>query len=296
MRFENNQEIKWYQQKDFKDNITSEFSQKFIDGANIDDGFARYEYDENYDMFYFNVPEDLKDMSKSGLANIGFYISKMSVICVYNYWAENKPDLIQSLISACIAKKFSNRKIILAIMDHVTKDDGKILGKLEDCIAALEDRVMRSNDAEIKENIHEISDIKQTLMPLKQMYEQLIDALEDLMEDENDIYTESEIKYCVRIYNRVERLYKTVINLRDYVTQTREAYQAQIDISLNNTMKTFTVITAIFLPLTFIAGWYGMNFEFMPEFTWKYGYIAVIALSIIVVTGCFIIFKKRKWF
>ena len=296
MQLENNQEIKWYRHKNLKESLSSELSQKFTDGANIDDGYARYEYDENYDMFYFNVPDDLKDMSKSGLCNLGFYISVTSVVCVYDYWDEDKPDIVKSLILTGISRKFSNRKIILSIMDHITKDDGKILGKLEDCIAALEDRVIRSNDAEIKENIHEISAIKQTLQPLKQLYEQLMDSLEDLMEDENDIYAESEIKYCARIYNRIERLYKTVINLRDYVTQTREAYQAQIDISLNNTMKTFTVITAIFLPLTFIAGWYGMNFEFMPEFTWKYGYITVIALSVITVVGCLILFKKRKWF
>ena len=138
--------------------------------------------------------------------------------------------------------------------------------------------------------------MKQTLLPLKQMYEQLIDALEDLMEDENDIYTEIEIKYCTRIYSRIERLYKTVINLREYVSQTREAYQAQMDITLNVTMKTFTVITAIFLPLTFIAGWYGMNFKYLPEISWKYGYLGVTILSVIIVVGCLIIFKKKKWF
>ena len=296
MHFEDNQEIKWYKLKNLKDSLASEFSQKFMDGANVDDGFARYEYDDNYDMFYFNVPEGLKDMAKSGLAHLGFYISKTNVICVYDYWDDDKPDIVKSLIASGISKKFSNRKIILSILDHITKDDGKLLGKLEDCIAALEDSVIHSKDSEVKENIHGISDMKQTLLPLKQMYEQLIDALEDLMEDENDIYTEVEIKYCTRIYSRIERLYKTVINLRENVSQTREAYQAQMDISLNVTMKTFTVITAIFLPLTFIAGWYGMNFKFMPELSSKFGYIGVTVLSVIIVIGCLIIFKKRKWF
>ena len=296
MHFESNQEIKWFQHKELEGHISAESYQRFMDGANIDDGFARYENHDSFDMFYFNVPEDLRDMSKSGIMNLGFYISKTDVVCVYTYWDNEKQDILESLISNGISKSFSGRKILLSIIDHITKDDGKLLGNLEDCIAALEDRVMKSNDAEIKENIHEISDIKQNLLPLKQIYEQLMDALEDLMEDENELYNEAEIKQCTRIYSRVERLYKTVINLRDYVTQTREAYQAQIDISLNNIMKIFTVISAVFLPLTFVAGWYGMNFESMPEFSWESGYLFVIGLTVLIVVGCVILFKKKKWF
>lgn len=91
-------------------------------------------------------------------------------------------------------------------------------------------------------------------------------------------------------------MYKTVINLRDYVSQVREAYQAQIDIGLNKIMKVFTVISAVFLPLTFLVGWYGMNFESMPEFSWKYGYIFAIGLTLLIIVVCLVIFKRKKWF
>ena len=297
MYFKNNQEIKWFQHKDLKSFVSYESSQILTDSANADVGYAGYENHDSFDIFYFNIPEDLRDMSKSRIANLGFYISRTEVICAYTFWDEEKQDIIESIVSTGISKNFSNRKILLSIIDYITKDDGKVLGKLEDCIAALEDRVIHSsNDTNMKEGIHEISSIKQSLLPLKQIYEQLIDALEELMEDENDMYSEGEIKYCTRIYSRVERLYKTVINLRDYVTQTREAYQAQIDISLNSIMKIFTVISAVFLPLTFLVGWYGMNFQTMPEIPWKYGYITFIALTVIIVLGCFILFKKKKWF
>lgn len=289
-------EVKFYRYAQMGGEVPDELAQKFKDGTSIDDGFARYEYDEGYDMFFLNVPEDLRDMSEGGFSSLGFCISAANVICVYDYWDDSFPDIMPSLVSHGMSKRFSGKKTALSIIDHVTKDDGRILGKLEDCIAALEDKVLRAKAGEVSKIIKEIISVKQTLHPLKQLYEQLIDALEDMIEDENDIYNESEIKYCKRIYNRVERLYKTVLNLRDYITQTREAYQSQIDISVNNIMKTFTVITAIFLPLTFIAGWYGMNFEYMPEFSWKYGYIAVISISLVVAAGCFILFKRRKWF
>jgi magnesium transporter len=60
-------------------------------------------------------------------------------------------------------------------------------------------------------------------------------------------------------------------------------------------MKVFTVITAVFLPLTLIVGWYGMNFT-MPEYGWSHGYLYVIALSIVVCGICWLLFKRKKWF
>ncbi|NYC32004.1 CorA family divalent cation transporter [Clostridium saccharobutylicum] len=95
--------------------------------------------------------------------------------------------------------------------------------------------------------------------------------------------------------NRINRLYQSVNNLRDYVTQVREAYQAQVDIDQNKLMKLFTVVTTIFLPLTLIVGWYGMNFT-MPEYNLPYAYPVVIIISISIVVSCIVWFKKNKWF
>lgn len=96
-------------------------------------------------------------------------------------------------------------------------------------------------------------------------------------------------------YKKTERYYENVLNLREAVTQVRESYQAQVDINLNYTMKIFTVITTIFLPLTLIVGWYGMNFE-MPEYHWNHSYAMVIGLSISVVVAGVAFFKKRDGF
>ena len=69
----------------------------------------------------------------------------------------------------------------------------------------------------------------------------------------------------------------------------------EVDISLNTTMKIFTVVTTIFLPLTLIVGWYGMNLK-MPEYGWKYGYLFVGLLSLTCIAGIIIFFKRKKWF
>ena len=93
----------------------------------------------------------------------------------------------------------------------------------------------------------------------------------------------------------MERSYQNVLNLREAVTQIRESYEAEVDISLNTTMKVFTVVTTIFLPLTLIAGWYGMNFQ-MPEYGWEHGYLMVILLSVAFIVIGIAFFKKNKWF
>ncbi|MCD7872736.1 MAG: hypothetical protein LUG21_05470 [Clostridiales bacterium] len=83
--------------------------------------------------------------------------------------------------------------------------------------------------------------------------------------------------------------------LRGSVVHLQDAYQSYIDLKLNHTMQIFTAVTTIFFPLTVIVGWYGMNFRNMPELSWKYGYLFVIVLSVIVVAVITFIVKKRKW-
>ena len=77
--------------------------------------------------------------------------------------------------------------------------------------------------------------------------------------------------------------------------QLRDLYKAHIDIKQNRIMTVLTVVTTIFMPLTLIVGWYGMNFRFMPELKWKWGYPVVITISVLIVSGSLWFFKKKKW-
>ncbi|HEX3031943.1 MAG TPA: CorA family divalent cation transporter, partial [Bacillota bacterium] len=83
--------------------------------------------------------------------------------------------------------------------------------------------------------------------------------------------------------------------LRDYATQVREAFEAERDIKANDLMKIFTVVTSIFLPLSLVVGWYGMNFKYMPEYSWKYGYAYLIGLNAAIVLFMLGLFIRKKW-
>ena len=171
-------------------------------------------------------------------------------------------------------------------------DDSEILDDIEQNITELEETLMTSKSYDC---IKDIIALRKTLLTLKRYYEQMLALSSVMQENDNAIIPKGDLRYFKIHTNHVDRLYRNVLNLRDYVTQVREAYQAQVDISLNQIMKLFTVVTVIFMPLTLIVGWYGMNLK-MPEFSWRFGYLFVIGLSLCTLLISLMFFKRKKWF
>lgn len=184
-------------------------------------------------------------------------------------------------------------KLLYYFFDWITKFDSRYLEALEQKITSLEDEIIQN--LQTRNYIKTIITLRKHLFSQKRYYEQLLDIFAYISENENCLLDKRTLRSFNTISSKSDRLYHNVLSLRDYVTQIREAYQAEVDISLNTTMKVFTVITAIFLPLTLIAGWYGMNFD-MPEYKSPLGYPLVILMSIVVIYVCIMYFKKHKWF
>ena len=117
-----------------------------------------------------------------------------------------------------------------------------------------------------------------------------------LMKNDYGAFSEEDLRALRLLREKTGRLHQEAIMLREYSTQVREVYQAQIEIRQNKIMKTLTIVTTICLPLTLIAGWYGMNFRRMPELSWKYGYPAVVLLSLCIVALSLYLCRKKKLF
>ena len=126
-------------------------------------------------------------------------------------------------------------------------------------------------------------------------YEQLIDLGQELEENENNFFKQENLRYFRLFLNRMARLYDKSTSIQDYTMQIRDIYKAHLDIKQNRIMTILTVITTIFLPLTLIVGWYGMNFRYMPELEWRWGYPLIIGISILIVVISILYFKKKKW-
>lgn len=228
-----------------------------------------------------------------GRDRIAFYVSA-NLFLVVDIVDEDKStlDLFDKAVHYFPPEKSSVGKMIYAFFESMICQDNRIMEERELELEKLEDQLI---SGEIDDDFNEIMlNKKKELSVLKNYYEQLIDIGEDLEENANNIFQERGL-YVLRLLTRkLERLSGNVQELKEYIVQIRDTYQASMDYNLNNTMKLFTVVTTIFLPLTLIVGWYGMNFSNMPELALPYAYPVVIILSIVVVVVCIWFFKKKK--
>lgn len=249
---------------------------------------CKFESHDGFDFITLSIPDAISGASKP--KRIGIYF-RVNLLVFASDRITYFSDLVDSTQTADIQISDLS-KFFHLFFDKLTYDDRDVLIAIEEEISGLEEEfiVAIKNDL-----VDYLITFRKRLLSLKQYYEQLFEISEAIEENENNLIDKKDLRYFKILTNRINRLFTNVLNLRDYGTQVREAYQAQLDINLNNVMKIFTVVTSIFLPLTLIVGWYGMNIM-MPEFHWEYGYPFVIVLCIVVVAGTLLYFKKNKWF
>ena len=183
-------------------------------------------------------------------------------------------------------------RFLYDLLETAIAADLPLLGAIEKKMNGIEDRIM---GGDITEFPAEMNDIRGDLLDLRVHYEQLIDMGQEFLENENEFFKPENLRYFNMFTERVIRLQDMVNGQRDYVAQLRDLLQTQLEVRQNTIMTVLTVITTIFMPLTLIAGWYGMNFHHMPELSWPYSYPIIILVSILIVIGCLIWFKKKKW-
>ena len=248
---------------------------------------SKFESYEGFDYISLKIPKIDNLLSLSRRTCIFFTNNLLVFIC-------EETSLIDEIISRIKCKEIkcgSLSKMLYIFFDKLTSEDTYFIENIEQEITKLEEGLITSK----KDNyLNKIIILRKKLLKLKRYYERLLNIAESIEENDNKLVDRKTIKYFRMFTNRSNRLYQSVNNLRDYVTQVREAYQAQVDINQNTLMKLFTVVTTIFLPLTLIVGWYGMNFN-MPEYNSKYSYPIIIVICVVIVATCIIWFKKNKW-
>lgn len=174
----------------------------------------------------------------------------------------------------------------------LVQEDLAEIQSLEDRISALEQAVLCEKTEKF---INRISVVRKELNQRSRYYTQLSDLIATIQENAGDLLdtcSQSRLQYVMR---RLNRLYDETQMLREYASQVSSEYQAQVDIAQNRIMKLLTIVTTVFMPLSLITGWYGMNFANMPELQWAYGYPAAVALSILVVGGCLLYFRRKHF-
>lgn len=181
-------------------------------------------------------------------------------------------------------------RFLYDVLEETIAGDLHYLEGCERKLNRMEDDVMADGDVTAR-----INDLRGELLDLRTHYDRLMDLGQELAENENEFFDRDCLRYFHLFTDRVSRLQDMVLSQRDYIVQIRDLQKARLDARQNRIMTVLTVVTTVFLPLTLIVGWYGMNFRHMPELEWRWGYPAVILLSLLIIFGCLAYFKKKKW-
>jgi magnesium transporter len=180
-----------------------------------------------------------------------------------------------------------------AILDVVVDDYLPLIDKMDEEIDWLEDMVLEKPNPQ---TLQRILSLKHSTLTLRRIIAPQREIMNILSRDDFRQIQDANKIYFRDIYDHLVRFQDLSESVRDIVSGTLDIYLSATSNRLNEVMKALTIVSTIFLPLTFIAGVYGMNFHHFPELTWKFGYLYVWILYILIVFVMIWYFKKRKWF
>jgi len=189
-------------------------------------------------------------------------------------------------------RKLGPDYLAYALIDAVVDNYFFVLEKLGEKIDGLEERLIAEPRRELLHEIHalkrEMIDLRKSVWPLREV----VSGLERL---ESPLIKKTTGVFLRDVYDHAIQVIDTVESFREILTSMIETYLSSVSNRMNEVMKVLTIIATIFIPITFLVGVYGMNFEFMPEIKWRWGYALVWAIILAAVGGMLAYFRKKKW-
>lgn len=225
---------------------------------------------------------------------------QVSIFCGKNYlfsFQEKEGDLFDPIRQRIRAENVRIRKngtdyLLYALVDIIIDHYFYILEIIEDKIDELEDSIFSHPDSsylqEIQKNKKNIFQVKRAIFPLRE-------AVNALKLSDSPLISENTKTFLSDVYDHVIQLIDQTDALKEFNAGLKDIYLNTVSLKMNQIMQVLTISSVIFIPLTFIAGIYGMNFDNMPELHTENGYFVVVAIMVIITIGLLFIFKKKKW-
>jgi magnesium transporter len=183
--------------------------------------------------------------------------------------------------------------LVYSLMDAIVDNYFNIMEKLGEDIEETEETVLAVPTRETLQNVHnlkrEMITIRRSVWPLRDVVHSLEDSDNPLIKANTKLYLRDIYDHTIQIIDKIE-------SSRDIVSGMLDIYLSSVSNRLNEIVKVLTILSAIFIPLTWIAGVYGMNFDYMPELRQPWGYPAILILMGAVATTLVVYFKVKKWF
>ena len=189
-------------------------------------------------------------------------------------------------------RKMGSDYLAYSMIDAVVDSYFMILEKLGERIETLEEELISDPGTE---TLHEIHYIKREMIFLRKAVWPLREVIGMMMRGESPLIHDSMKIYLRDVYDHTIQVIDTIETLRDMVAGMLDIYLSSVSNRLNAVMKVLTIIATIFIPLTFIVGVYGMNFKYMPELEWRFGYPLIWLVMIAISISMLLLFRRKKW-
>ena len=223
----------------------------------------------------------------------GYYMDRKQLIFVDDSGEAGK--MLHEIERTQILEKTCVSHLLFEFLEYQVRDEVLFLQAYEEKLARLEDLVVSGKEGRM-DIPAVILKARKELAKLSSYYGQLLNVSQTLTENYNGMLEEEDRNLFHLFSGRMERLVEHAKALLEYARQIREMHQTHLEIKQNHALSFLTIVTTIFMPLTLIAGWYGMNFKHMPELNWEYGYMVCVLISIVLIVGEVWYFRKNGWF
>lgn len=281
--------------KDLIQKVANKFNLHYLlveDVLNVDHQPKMDEYDDH--IFFTMKMLYRLDSNSIDYEHISFVLGKNYLLS----FQEKEGDIFSTIRARIKQESGVMRKrgadyLMYRLIDTIVDSYYAILENIGHKVEAIEENL--SNNPSVKD-FQQIQKLRKEFIYLRKVVYPLREALNKIVKNENGCIDERNEKYFSDVYDHVIHLIDSLDTYKDVTSTMMDLYMNTINYKMNEVMKLLTVITTIFIPLSFIASVYGMNFEHMPELTWKYGYYMVLGLMGAIFILMIVYFKHKKWF
>ncbi|MFA3783425.1 magnesium/cobalt transporter CorA [Melioribacteraceae bacterium 4301-Me] len=238
---------------------------------------------------------EIKNNKELSIEQVSFFIGQNFVISFQHNPEVDTFNSIYAIIEKGkgIIRKSKADYLLYVLLDFLLDNYFLVVEELGEQIDDLQEILLKNPKTEELAKIQKLKkylqNTRQTVSPLRELLNSLIRRDSLLITEETVIYFRDTLDHQIRIVENLE-------TLRDTLTTMLDIYLSSVNNKMNEVMKVLTIIATIFIPLTFIVGIYGMNFQYMPELEWKFGYPLILFLMIVIAILLVRYFKKKNWF
>lgn len=246
-----------------------------------------------------NIFVTLKFLKLNNFGDID--IEHVSLVLGANYvisFKEKESDVFDVIKDRLINNKGKVRKrtadfLFYLLIDAIVDNYYYILDNINDKIDELEE-IIYFNPSQ--DNFLKIIHYKKHLIHLRKSFIPLESVIRELLDEDNNLIGTENTKYYNDVFDHLKSIIQDLEIMREMLIGHIELYMSSLNNKMNSVMKTLTIVASIFIPLTFIAGVYGMNFKYMPELEMIWGYPLILLIMLITGLGMVFYMKKKKWF